>query len=141
MNEIKLRPREILFRGKQLVDGEWVQGSYVSNTQYPAIAVWDGDTLSLHPVNPQTVGQYTGQLDRNGKKIFEGDILRWTAEDGESGKVYVKFDGGFFGLYCCYAQGCEPDLFNDFLDGEQPLEVIGNIHDTPELMWRDEDGE
>lgn len=120
--------RELLFRGKRRYTGEWAE------SVCPLGVMCAGHLCD--DFEPETVGQYTGQLDRNGQKIFEGDILRWTAEDGESGTVYVKFDSGVFGLYCSYAPGSEPDLFNDFLDGEQPLEVVGNVHDTPELLWR-----
>lgn len=142
--------REILFRGKSVNDGDWVHGSLVVTTIEPAddtpikhyhiedmtIGVFPNEFQSglSETVDPETIGQYTGLTDKNGKKIFEGDVLRWVGPDGESGKVSVEFAGGVFGFLSVECPNTPPDLFGDFKDGDQTLEVIGNIHDNPELL-------
>lgn len=83
---------EILFRGKRVDNGEWVEGYYASIGEYHYILT---GRLELVPylgfehflVNPETIGQFTGLTDRNGVKIFEGDIVNYNGEPG-----YVGFD-------------------------------------------------
>jgi uncharacterized phage protein (TIGR01671 family) len=126
--------REILFRGKRTDDGEWVEGYY---QEYPEGYVHIQNTSNdWFPVIPETVGQFTGLLDKNGKKIFEGDIVSELWEWQEKGKenyYIVRWDNGSCGF--------EP--FSDSLEncghcggGINPkeCEVIGNIHDNPDLM-------
>ena len=147
--------REILFRGKRTDNGEWVEGylyehepplqCIVSKDYIPepsrwyiiktAFADWNMPRqVEFIEIDPDTVGQFTGLLDKNGKRIFEGDVLRWVGPDGEVGKVYVVFAGGVFALQSVECPLADPDLFADFEIGEQTLEVIGNIHDNPELL-------
>ena len=131
--------REILFRGKRRDNGEWIEGDlrhggYYLNDPNVYICCRFADTIMNYPVDPATIGQYTGLKDKNGKRIFEGDILRWVGPDGESGKVVVVCFGGAFMLKSVECPGAAPDLFADFEIGDQTLEVIGNIHDNPELL-------
>ena len=122
--------REILFRGKRIDNGEWVEGGYkcekvgeyftaVFIVEHLTSGVWEN-----HRVNPATVGQYTGLADKNGKKVFEGDIV---STDGDMYICYwdigniefaLKSELETFGIGYVY-----PDV-----------EVVGNIDDNPELM-------
>ena len=140
--------REILFRGKRLDNGEWVEGWYemypfgrwpVKTSIIPSEEAKDGHYEHMQ-VDPSTIGQYTGLKDKNGKRIFEGDILRWTGEDGETGKVIVIFAGGSFLLKCVEVLDAPADPFDEFNRGGQTLEVIGNIHDNPELLEGGDEG-
>ena len=147
--------REILFHGKRTDNGEWVEGylyehepplqCIVSKDYIPepsrwyiiktAFADWNMPRqVEFIEIDPDTVGQFTGLLDKNGKRIFDRDVLRWVGPDGEVGKVYVVFAGGVFALQSVECPLADPDLFADFEIGEQTLEVIGNIHDNPELL-------
>ena len=119
--------REILFRGKQEDNGKWLEGNLI---------VWKDGSCSIEPgslnvamacVIPETVGQFTG-LTKNGKKIFEGDVVRCvrTHCDGKEVVGHIIFRDCCF----CVKKGIDSpamDLCDDF-------EVIGNIHDNPELM-------
>ena len=115
--------REILFRAKRKSNGKWIEGYIYKqivnlNDEY---YIRRGDTDYL--VVPETVGQFTGLLDKNGKKIFEGDILK--AGNGHIG--YADFSEGGFVLVCrCHAN--LTDLYGAI------QEVIGNVHDNPELL-------
>jgi uncharacterized phage protein (TIGR01671 family) len=121
--------REILFRGKRLDNGEWVTG-YLEYFYSKAgtrklhcfISVW-GETL--HTVDPATVGQYTG-LMANGKRIFEGDIVRRGNRNG-----YVSFGNGCFNVKDSASEN-HPAI--DVVMLEHDVVVIGNIHDNPELL-------
>ena len=130
--------REILFRGKRKAGGELVEGFYVAlqlvHYDRKEYLITDKDTGRSYEVDPATVGQYTGLADMNGKRIFEGDILRWIGPDGESGKVIVVYFGGAFMLKSVECPKADPDLFADFEIGDQMLDIIGNIHDNPELL-------
>lgn len=136
--------KEILFRGKHIVNGRWVQGFYFErkNTEGKIIeAVIIEDMYQqvsngmrymrsdLHKecfrVDPETVGQYTGLKDKNGTKIFEGDIVEYNDERG-----IIEYDEDD-GMY--YAK-IEFTLYDFSTIDSRWLEVIGNIHDTPELL-------
>lgn len=137
--------REILFRGKRCDNGEWVNGSLLNPyRKKPLIAHYeDGQEILGYIVEviSETVGQYTGLKDRNGERIFEGDILIYV-DDGEydvNEKYLVVFDDDeaafrtkFYceGKYMCY---------EDIIPCEN-FEVIGNIHDNPELLGGENNG-
>lgn len=139
--------RKILFRGKRLDNGEWVEGFYIGKTDpllevsYHYIVAQHGKEsfVTWHPVDPETVGQFTGLTDKNGTKIFEGDILKYqinikTAIVGKIGFICgaFVFESDELDRECDIA-------FSTFADDEIALsqhciEIIGNIHDNPELM-------
>lgn len=138
--------REILFRGKGYDSGEWVYGNLrVSRLKYDPT-----DYVDIYPVNvgypdfpmaervyPETVGQFTGLLDKNGRKIFEGDILSNPEYPNvTTGAIYY----GSCNCSCC--DGVYGFYSKEYADLRQAdtLVVIGNIHDNPELLGGDEDG-
>lgn len=122
--------REILFRGKSK-HGEWyfgfyTEGYYLDGTPVSWIDVVDRKKKETDSptVIPETVGQFTGLTDKNGKKIFEGDIVEWDeAEWGEEHRELVEWDYSLFSM-----------RKNDW---QHFCEVIGNIHDNPELLGGD----
>lgn len=136
--------REIMFRGKRLDNGEWVEGTYLHlNVGKDYICdgtVWIG---TLQPckieVDPETVGQYTGLTDKNGVKIFEGDIVEVvTLDTNEVRRTAIGIgmceetgdDVPVMGVYCDYFE--KPYVFP--ADKGEYVEIIGNIHDNPELL-------
>ena len=127
--------REILFRGKRIDNSEWETGSLVyarMGTSEEQVGIADKMTAYHTPVIPETVGQYTGLTDKNGKKIFEGDILEGDLEDnldpGAKWRSVVVW--GKFGWNCKGGHVSLPIDEFDIKEGE----VIGNIHDNSELM-------
>ena len=136
---------EILFRGKPYNgDGEWVEGVYYKQTlfygdkcEYHYIITSTEDlgndfALDFCGVIPETVGQYTGLTDINGKKIFEGDIVKC--------KDYLEAKPSEFQGYIDFKNGSYV-IVGDFMTHyrwlDYEVEVIGNIHDNPELMGGD----
>ena len=123
--------REILFRGKT-ESGEWVYGGFCYGNNRNESIICPRNDFSKEVI-PEAVGQYTGLTDKNGKKIFEGDIiasaLRWL-ERPKNGVVI--FRNGSFGLL--WYRG-EVEQFNPFTSMYNvEYEIIGNIHGNPELL-------
>ena len=119
--------REILFRGKQIDNGEWIYGNLIQERYIVGdIVDWEEEYFNTEwwaLVIRETVGQYTGLTDKNGKKIFEGDIV--TRCGGEK----------YQGVYEHEDTVVVADTIDIVMLGEfQELEVIGNIHDNPELV-------
>ena len=151
--------REILFRGKRKDNGEWVESGSIVRIIYdeinwgyyigagkPALYAIDSggnihgaivadenalvqcetmDECIFYNVDPETVGQYTGLTDKNGKRIFEGDVVEYGEEFG---KIAYHNSEAMFAM--------EFDIWCTDFDHIYPreVEVIGNIHDNPELI-------
>ena len=138
--------REILFRGKRVDNGEWIQGDLVQFLPHGIVRIVTQEPpYKDAEVDSDTVGQFTGLTDKNGRKIFEGDIIHL-----EYSQVF--FGGVYFGEYTAevsYKEGCFiTDGMNNGDEIETPLsgfdndevEIIGNIHDNPELLGGESDG-
>ena len=118
--------RKILFRGKRKDNGEWIMSSDICQPDYDEVYLWANGNWT--EVYPETVGQYTGLSDKNGKEIFEGDIVKGKDNSDKDIKVcgYVDFMNGSYVV--------AGDLITRYRWIDYDLEVIGNIHDTPELL-------
>ncbi len=124
--------REILFRGKHK-NGFWCYGNLNINSQGVTIITPDETALGKYGVViPETVGQYTGLTDKNGKKIFEGDILKdhsFTIDDFS--KVVYDTENAQFSLADC-DEIC--DTMEEWERYREDYEIVGNIYDNPELV-------
>lgn len=127
--------REILFRGKRTDNGEWVYGYlYITHKGEYEIGAYNkkfGIERVTHVVIPGTVGQYTGLTDKNGKKIFEGDICRVTRHCilCYGSITFIKGSFWFDEFNTDSVLELSKLEINNF-----EIEVIGNIHDNPELL-------
>ena len=120
--------REILFRGKRIDNGEWAEGLLIKSTYLETGGGWqymiqeqlDKYACAMRHVAPETVGQYTGLKDKNGKRIFEGDILLCNS----TAKQYVEWS-------TCW-NGWKLRNLNNIggtIDITPFDEIIGNVHD------------
>ncbi|EIM1819799.1 hypothetical protein LMT14_001949 [Listeria monocytogenes] len=128
--------REIEFRGKRIDNGEWVYGNLMQFEDSATFIFADerkgASTLTyahfiinnMHAIDEKTLGQYPGLKDKNGKKIFEGDIC-W--EEHNECYGVVKFEEGKF-LYVW------ENIAEDLWEVADSIEIYGNIHENPELL-------
>lgn len=135
--------RKIKFRGKRVGNGEWVEGDLIQLDNETCIAapdMWGAELsqgkveLQVAEVIPETVGQFTGIHDKDGKEIWEGDIV-----ESEGNRKVVTFEQ--FEVDCC---GCCYESHRvvgfNYLSAyypayyANPVTVLGNIHDNPELL-------
>ena len=156
--------REILFHGKRADNGEWVEGDVLQTRYHSGHIEYQimpqTPVSSAYPVLSETVGQFTGLTDKNGKKIFEGDIVRYNTyddfdcqsvvkfgeynQDGSAGEYsaskcigfYVDVDNFTCPDWCEYGSNCFSNYLKqqNILEVARYCEVIGNIHDDPELL-------
>ena len=126
--------REILFRGKRIDNGEWVEGNlFIPDSDSRPIQIECGtDIMQIaYEIAPETIGQYTGLTDKNGVKIFEHDICK----DSLGTLFVVEWDSAnarFIGRMV----GGEHRIV--YVSKEPRVEVIGNIYDNPELLKENE---
>lgn len=135
--------REILFRGqtrrygeKVRLNGEKIKSNWVYGGIFPqngdgdfAIIYQQEPTIEKYPVYADTVGQYTGLTDKNGTKIFEGDIVKYG--DTVHNVVFEQRNGtAYFGLVYSTLETLSFGYYQDL----KQIEVIGNIYDNPELL-------
>lgn len=148
--------REILFRGKRVDNGEWVEGGFHSRYgKAYIIGISKSFRIDGCEVAPETVGQFTGLTDKNGKRIFEGDILKVQT------RVYIEEDNPVFGKMKAQSEEKKTRYWvvewgNQTCGGaswyfygkdrrfnrraskstlwNSEAEVVGNIHDNPELL-------
>lgn len=120
--------REILFRGKRVDNDDWYYGYLIQPNIIGNVIQGQLQYVDMFVI-PETVGQFTGLTDKNGKKIFEGDIVQqeitWRENQPQTWIVEYEY-GGFIPF-------AEDPEQTDFM-WDRPFEVIGNIHDNPELI-------
>lgn len=122
--------REYLFRGKTIANGKWSKGTLLVTKQGCCITP---DATVYVAVDPETVGQYTGLTDKNGTKIFEGDIVKYG--DTVHNVVFEQRNGtAYFGLVYSTLETLSFGYYQDL----KQIEVIGNIYDNPELLGDEE---
>ena len=135
--------REILFRGKRTDTGKWIAGQLARyNTRFDVANIIDEYEM-LVPIHAKTVGQFTELTDRNGTKVFDGDILKFTDLNAEYewigrvefGNPNEEYNWGF---QLVFIKGEKPNtdilLWFDMEETGAYSEVIGNIYDNPELL-------
>lgn len=143
--------REILFRGKRIDNGEWAYGNFVMDATEqvqreniplePILA--DGfirrydlaqQKIVMHEVDRETIGQYTGLTDKYGKKIFEGDIVKHYNHTDNPEK-YEIYRVEFCQRTCKFVGRLNDNWYAQLAQHiEKHYEIIGNIHDNPELL-------
>jgi len=134
--------REILFRGIDKQENKWIfgdaliagNGSFIGEKT----TMFDRDDIDagwgFNEIIPETIGQFTGLTDKNGERIFEGDII---STDLARDFLVVEFKGGAFVFNCNDGEDDYYDHINASheLDNEYKYgQIIGNIHDNPELL-------
>ena len=131
--------REILFRGKSIGIDNWLYGKLfkyglTAPSNVPCICVcvptsWK-EAYNFYAVHPNTIGQYTGLKDKNGVKIFEGDVVII----GEKLKAKVIYYDGAFRMQSEFSPTLIDTTDMGYMMREFSVRVIGNIHDNPELI-------
>lgn len=147
--------REIKFRGRRLDNGEWAVGDLIENQGRFFIYYASSDStieddddghivVVAIEVDSSTVGQYTGLKDKNGKKIYEGDIINWLMHRMdrtgyiEEGRVEFRTNEQATVVINKFTTKDGRESMRNILNCLNDLKVIGNIHDNPELLKRGE---
>ena len=140
--------RTIKFRGKASHNGEWLYGDLINiHGEYHILGEDDMREDGHHVtqdsdrptwVEPDTIGQFTCLYDKNGKEIYEGDIIRIPTKHGDD-VFWIGYESSHIGAFClCEDDDCNSrfvSIFGRNYDYEPfDCEVIGNIHDNPKLL-------
>lgn len=139
--------KEILFRGKRIDNGKWIEGCLLKvtlsgKTAYLifgdefGFAGTEVEALCHALVGPETIGQYTGVTDKNDRKIFEGDIVRVHDYLAKRGDPWHEFEGVVGHQNASFVIISDVVKHYRWIDYE--CEIIGNIHDNPEMMEAEE---
>lgn len=132
--------REIIFRGKRIGDGKWIEGDLIKRVNYDDVTYYIGfiemTSLSKAQVIPETVSQFTGLYDKNGVRIWENDIV--IIGDNKSFPTMIEF---LSGSWQCVRKYTDKGRENEYsylhrleYDNPNQYEVIGNIHDNADLL-------
>lgn len=123
--------REIEFRGKRFDNGQWAYGNLIiDDSGNSEIIDYENNREIRYDVRGETIGQFTGKYDKNQRKVYEDDIVLQQGYNGRKEKMVVRFENGAFivGYHSGSSTRKKPMLISD------KCEVIGNIHDNPELL-------
>lgn len=132
--------REILFRGKEITTAKWVYGGYYGDSKRAwirsVVSTEYGREILQHEVDPSTVGQYAGLTDKNGKRIFEGDILERRILPTK--RIAIRFRIAWVPVKACLSaidiEGRSVTFISDYINSGYEIEIIGNVYDNPELL-------
>lgn len=120
--------RVIKFRGKRVVNGEWVYGDLHHGL------LGRNTYVMGNQVNPETVGQYTGLKDRDGIEIYEGDVLQNVDNPLVDNLLFKIVWNEYYGAWFWWSLEGEAETDRFYQSIAEDCEVIGNIHDNPEMM-------
>ena len=131
--------RDILFRGKRIDSDSWIEGHlamFAELTEDVPVIIEADRKKIVYKVQPETVGQFTGLTDKNGKKVFEGDIVQFYGTYNlevfiEKGHTKIRWFDTVTNSKC-------KDMFYGYDEELGDCEIIGNIHDNPELLEVDD---
>lgn len=127
--------RTIKFRGKSKKTGEWLYGSLLQRFDCDFIYTDDCNGLFIeNEVDTKTIGQFTGLCDKNGKEIYEGDILRLANSPSSICEVRWNDSITSFCIRLSYENELGSKPLGEWAICERDIKIIGNIHDNPELL-------
>lgn len=129
--------RETKFRGKRLDNGEWIEGDLLRMLDHWFIFPDPApEGIDKYAVDPATVGEYTGLKDKNGKEIYEGDVIRSPLSEDKTRPHRIFYHTGnaaFMGALIDRKELCYLRLDQNWIYKFEKV-VLGNIHDNPELQ-------
>lgn len=126
--------RTIKFRGKRTDTREWVYGDLKHDKDVSITGLYDRVTIAGYHVDGKTVGEFTGLLDENKQDIYEDDIVHCIDMDGEEYVTTVRYDG-YAPVIDVNGRDYDYSVIGWAIDVDiEEVQVIGNIHDNPELL-------